>query len=125
MKTMILPSPPNGVANTPIKRRKLSASATDLLTDRDGRGLPCYIRAPVRGLEFYSSTSRAKLYDLAGKGLIRSFSLREPGQIKGTRLFDLQSVLAYIAKNEVQPISCPNTTGGDQQAEANNPAAPK
>jgi len=90
---------PNGVDGTPTERKKLSATASNLLAERDRRGLPCWVRAPVRGVEHYSGLSRAKLYDLASKGLIRSASLREPGQIKGTRLFHLQSVLSYIEKN--------------------------
>jgi len=119
---MTLHSTPTGVTETPVRRRRLSVTATNLLDDRDIRGLPCWVRAPVRGVEFYSGVSRAKLYDLSAKGLIRSASLREPGQIKGTRLFDLQSVLSYIAKNEVEPIcSSKDATVDDQQAAEKNP----
>jgi hypothetical protein len=63
--------------------------------------VPIWVRAPKRGVEFYSGLSRAKLYDLVGRGKIRSSSLREPGQIKGTRLFHLGSILEYIESNEV------------------------
>ena len=41
-----------------------------------------------------------KLYELAGKGAIRSVSIREPGQVRGTRLFNLASILAFIEKCE-------------------------
>jgi hypothetical protein len=51
-------------------------------------------------VDFYSGFSRAKLYELAGTGAIRSVSIRQPGQIKGTRLFNLASILAFIEKCE-------------------------
>jgi hypothetical protein len=96
-------SDPTSVVKKSAQRRKLSVTATNLLSERDSRDLPRWVRAPARGVEFYSSVSRAKLYDLAAKVLIRSASLREPGQIKGTRLFDLQSVLGYIEQNALSP----------------------
>jgi hypothetical protein len=40
------------------------------------------------------------VYDLAGRRLIRSFSLREPGNLKGCRFFDLQSNLDYLERCE-------------------------
>jgi hypothetical protein len=78
-----------------------------LLAETD-KGLPVWIRAPktnkVEGEstapEHYSGLSRTKLYALAAARDIRSVSLREPGQLKGTRLFHLASILAFIEKNE-------------------------
>jgi hypothetical protein len=35
---------------------------------------------------------------LAEQGLIQSASLREPGQIKGTRVFRLQSIFDFIER---------------------------
>ena len=70
-----------------------------LLAERD-RGLPVWVRSPKSGPEHYSGFSRAKLYALAGEGSIRSTSIREPGQLKGTRLFHLGSILALIEKSE-------------------------
>src|ERR1035437_10030990 len=61
------------------------------------RSLPVWIRPPKQGVEFYSGLSRAKLYELGGKGQIETRSLRDPGAIKGTRLFLLKSVLDFIA----------------------------
>jgi hypothetical protein len=55
-----------------------------------------WIRAPVRGPEFWTGFSRSKLYELAKDGKIRSVSIRQPGQEKGTRLFNLKSILALI-----------------------------
>lgn len=72
-----------------------------LLAERD-RGLPVWIRSPKSGAEHYSGFSRAKLYSLAAEGSIRSTSIREPGQVKGTRLFNLQSILAFIEKSEAK-----------------------
>jgi len=69
------------------------------LEERDGP-LPVWIRAPKQGHEFYSGCSRAKLYEWAGKGHIRSVSIREPGRVKGTRLFHLASILAFIETHD-------------------------
>jgi hypothetical protein len=79
--------------------RPLSPKAAELLNDRNGN-LPCWVRSPKIGAEYFSGFSRAKLYELAGKSLIRSVSIREPGQVKGTRLFNLASILAFIEKCE-------------------------
>jgi hypothetical protein len=88
-------------SNAPQTTRPVSAKARELLQGQSN-GLPVWIRPPKSGLEFYSGFSRAKLYEGAGKGHFRSVSIREPGQVKGTRLFHLQSVLDYIAQCEQQ-----------------------
>jgi hypothetical protein len=64
--------------------------------DRSGQALPLWIRAPAKGPEYWTGFSRSKLYELAKDGKIRSVSIREPGQEKGTRLFELKSILAFI-----------------------------
>src|SRR5438445_13629200 len=79
----------------PSLRRK--DRLNDLLNDRD-RGVPIWIRPPNSGPEHFTGISRSKLYELSGKRLIRSVSIREPGQIKGTRLFHLQSILDFIER---------------------------
>ena len=77
--------------------RPVSAKARELLQDQSA-GLPVWIRPPKQGVEFYTGLSRAKLYELGGKGKIQTRTLRDPGAIKGTRLFLLQSVLDFIAQ---------------------------
>jgi len=84
--------------------RPIPAKARELLGDQSN-GRPVWIRSPKQGVEFYSGLSRSKLYELAGKNFIRSVSIREPGQVKGTRLFNLQSILDFIAQCEVAVIS--------------------
>ena len=79
--------------------RQRNSRATQLLQDRD-RERPVWIRARLLGPEHYTGFSRAKLYELAGARKIRSVSIREPGQVRGTRLFHLQSILDYIEKCE-------------------------
>lgn len=79
--------------------RPLSPKAGELLKEQSA-GLPVWIRSPKQGVEFYSGFSRAKLYEGAGKGYFRSVSIRQPGQVKGTRLFHLQSILDFIARCE-------------------------
>lgn len=83
----------------PVKRR-LSATVLELLRERDGN-LPVWVRSPKRGTEYYTGLSRAKLYELAGEGKIKSASLREPGQVRGCRLFLLSSILTYIDANQI------------------------
>ena len=80
-------------------KRSLSPSVEQIMTDRQ-RDLPVWVRAPKRGHEFYSGCTRPKLYEWAGKGFIRSVSIREPGKIKGVRLFHLASILAFIERCE-------------------------
>ena len=79
--------------------RPVPARARELLNDQSN-GRPVWIRSPKQGVEFYTGFSRAKLYELAGKGAIRSVSIREKNAIKGTRLFNLASIFAHIEKCE-------------------------
>ena len=92
-KTVIAPEA------TPAVRRKLTARVADLMADRSGM-MPVWFRSPKVGPDPLCGFCRSKLYQLATDGLIRSVSIREPGQVKGTRLFHLQSILAYIEKCE-------------------------
>jgi hypothetical protein len=71
--------------------------ANELLRERNDP-LPVWIRPPKVGNEYFSGFSRSKLYALAADGKIRSVSIREPGQLKGTRLFQLKSILDFIDK---------------------------
>ncbi len=79
--------------------RSSPAGVTELLQDRNGN-LPCWVRSPKIGPEYFSGFGRAKLYELAANGKIRAVSIREPGQNKGTRLFNLASILAFIENCE-------------------------
>jgi hypothetical protein len=82
-------------SGTPASKSRLAPQARELLQDQSN-GLPVWIRSPKQGVEFYTGLSRAKLYELAGAGKIKSVSIREPGQVKGTRLFLLASIFAFI-----------------------------
>jgi hypothetical protein len=88
-----------GNGNRPAQSR-----AAQFISDQEGN-LPVWVRAPKRGHEFYSGCTRPKLYEWAAKGFIRSVSIREPGRIKGVRLFHLASILAFIERCEA---SAPN-----------------
>jgi len=87
------PGHPQTTATVPALRHQIRVN--ELLSDRDGV-LPVWIRSPKAGPEHYTGMGRSKLYELAAKGKIKSRSIREPGQIKGTRLFNLQSILDFI-----------------------------
>jgi hypothetical protein len=81
--------------------RSIQGRVEQLACERDG-DLPVWVRAPKCGREFYSGCSRPKLYEWAAKGHIRSVSIREPGRIKGVRLFHLASILEFIERCEVK-----------------------
>ncbi len=100
--------------------RPLSPKAAELLNDRNGN-LPCWVRSPKIGAEYFTGFSRAKLYELAGKSLIRSVSIREAGQVKGTRLFNLASILAFIEKCERKRGGCSGGTRGRESERIKNP----
>lgn len=85
---------PDFIRTTP---KRLSPTATELLHERDG-SLPIWVRAPRRGHEHFSGLTRAKLYHLAGLGVIQTRSLREPGRVRGVRLFNLSSILDFIER---------------------------
>ena len=90
--------------------RPVPAKARELLQDQSN-GLPVWIRPPKQGVEFYSGLSRAKLYELGGKGRIETRSIREAGSVKGTRLFLLKSVLDFITQcGQGEPASASNKT---------------
>ena len=93
-----------------MQTTRLTSVARDLparMAEREGT-LPVWVRAPKRGHEFYSGCSRPKLYEWAGKNYIRSVSIREPGRIKGVRLFHLASILAFIERCEMEAQSALN-----------------
>ena len=66
---------------------------------------PEYIRLPTKGLCPFTGLSRSKLYELILASEtnnyippVKSVSLRKKGQMKGTRLIVLQSLLDYLKK---------------------------
>jgi hypothetical protein len=86
---------PLSSSETDTRKPRVSARVEELLSDCDGL-LPIWIRSPKIGPEHYTGLTRSKLYELAGKGKIKSRSIRERNQIKGTRLFNLRSILDFI-----------------------------
>ena len=91
------------MSKTTAKKRDLSPRVSELVSAGTGQ-LPVWVRAPMIGVEHFSGFSRAKLYQLAAEGKIRSVSIREPGAVKGTRLFNLKSILDYVAKCEQSAV---------------------
>jgi hypothetical protein len=86
---------PTDSSDIPKRKARVSARVHELLGDRDGI-LPVWIRAPKAGPEYFSGFSRSKLYELHSQHKIDSRSIRQPGQVKGTRLFNLRSILDFI-----------------------------
>jgi hypothetical protein len=52
----------------------------------------------VRGLDRLFGIKRSLGYQLLAEGLIQSVSLRRRGQVRGKRLFSVDSVRAYLRK---------------------------
>jgi len=73
----------------------------ELLRERSG-GLPVWIRPPKSGPDYWCGFTRTKLYLLAQERKIRSVSIHEPGRLKGTRLFELKSILDFIEKSATE-----------------------
>jgi hypothetical protein len=87
-----------------VKPRALSPRVLELIKERDGL-LPVWVRAPVTGPEHYTGFTRAKLYELHADRKIRSVSIREPGQVRGVRLFNLASILQFIDECEQAAVT--------------------
>jgi len=85
-----------------IKKGQAPKTAARLreLAEIGGSLLPIWIRCPSGGPEHFSGFSRAKLYQLNSEKKIRSVSVRDPGKGRGTRLFNLRSILDYIERCE-------------------------
>ena len=66
-------------------------------------GQPIWVRAPKSGNEFYTGLSRSKLYELAAAGKIVTASIRNEEEMKGTRLFKLQSILDFLETQILPP----------------------
>jgi hypothetical protein len=101
---------PNAVRKPPASldafengNRHAQTRAAEIASDREGN-LPVWVRAPKHGHEFYSGCTRPKLYEWAAKGFIRSVSIREPGRIRGVRLFHLASILGFIERCEASTL---------------------
>jgi hypothetical protein len=87
-----------------ITRQKETSIVSELTSQNNGP-LPVWVRAPSRGVERFTGFSRAKLYELSADKSIRSVSIRKPGQVKGTRLFNLQSILDFVSRCETGGVS--------------------
>jgi hypothetical protein len=89
------------------RKTRLTPTVAQRMVEMDGP-LPVWVRAPKTGHERFTGLTRPKLYELAGKNLIRSASLREPGQLRGCRLFNLKSILDFIAGCETEATIAPS-----------------
>lgn len=92
-------------------KRKLTPRVAGLLAERNGL-LPVFVRSPKGGTEHYSGLTRGMLYRLDAERKIRSVSIREPGALKGCRLFDLGSILSYLDSLDAEPTNTDATTAG-------------
>lgn len=80
-----------GTAN---KRPALSMKPKPNSTNQPAAIQPEWLR--VKEACDYSRLSKPKLYDLLNRQLIKSVSLRERGQIKGTRLVSFESLRQFL-----------------------------
>lgn len=100
-------------------RKRLSPDAAELLAEQSAHHLvdaicgtipatellPVWIRAPKSGNEHYTGFTRSFLYLLTQEGKIRSASIQQPGKTKVCRLFELRSILSYIARCEQDALA--------------------
>ena len=70
----------------------------------------------AKGLRWIFGISRSHGYCLSDKGLVRTVCLRRPGTIRGKRLWDCESVRAYLRANMVE--------GREQEPAASKAQAP-
>ena len=96
-------TPPASADVTENGNGRAQTRAAQFISDREGN-LPVWVRAPKHGHEFYSGCTRPKLYEWAAKGFIRSVSIREPGRVRGVRLFHLASILGFIERCEASAL---------------------
>ena len=94
------------VKRAAFDKGRLTPTVAQRMAEMDGP-LPVWVRAPKIGHERFTGLTRPKLYELAGKNLIRSASFREPGQLRGCRLFNLKSILDFIAGCETGAAAAP------------------
>ena len=99
--TKLAPTHEASARASSTQKSSVSLRAAELLAETEG-GYPVWIRAPKHGAEKYTGFGRSKLYELAGKCLIRTASIKGRYQTKGTRLFHLGSILEFIARCELE-----------------------
>lgn len=109
-------SRPEATPDPSRKPQSLRPSAADLMAERNGR-LPRWVRAPKTGPEHFSGLTRAYLYRLASQGRIRTASIREPHQIRGVRLFCLQSILELLESHSCPQVPTRNSGSTEKEAE--------
>ncbi len=95
---------------TTMKSNEHKKRAANLLAEHEG-GMPIWVRAPAKGLEPYTGLSRGRMYALHRDGLVRTASLKPKGAVRGVRLFNLRSLLDFIASCEDSGASSANTNG--------------
>jgi hypothetical protein len=76
---------------------------------------PCYVRLPRTGeKETFTGLGRSKLWSILQTGRVKSICLRKPGALRGARLINLDSLLAYLAsmESEAPPVGNDEAEGG-------------
>lgn len=74
---------------------------------------PEYVRLPRTGeKETFTGLGRSKLWEILQSGRVKSICLRKPGALRGARLIQLDSLLAYLASMESETAG-----GGNEEAE--------
>ena len=96
---MKIASNKNDTGRNARQTSRLAPKAQELLQERRGF-YPVWIYVPKNGACPWIGFSRAKLYELAGNGNIRTVPIREPGQPKSARVFHTQLILNYITRCE-------------------------
>ena len=86
--------------------KNIKNSVSQMLGERDETQLPVWVRPPKPGtVEHYTGLGKGKLYQLEKLGLVKTASLKPRGAVRGVKLFQLQSLLAYVESCSEEPIT--------------------
>ena len=72
-----------------------------VLTAKDIEAAPVFARPEFtdhKGVRQLFGFTRTHAYQLANEGKIRSVCIRRPGAVRGRRLFDCESIRAFLSK---------------------------
>jgi hypothetical protein len=80
--------------NPTLREQALSAN----ITTPQGGTLPAYVRMPQPGNACpITGLRRGALYELARAGKVKTATIRRKGSMRGIRLVQVESLLAYVA----------------------------
>ena len=91
--------------NPTLREQTLSAT----IKTPNGGTLPAYVRMPQPGTACpITGLRRGALYELAREGKIKTSTIRRKGSMRGIRLVNVESLLAFVAQCHDAPDALDN-----------------